>query len=219
MNNNTVTQKIIEILKFIPAGKTLETKDNNTILSLSDGRTLLRISSSHIEIPKIPSANHLFDNRSPLQDEFVPTDQIKKLLGYLLSHNLFQRLNHVGICYQTKSVKDEKERILQEARNAQVHVYEENSNDGQTWLFVGDIANWDDPLVEIVLVQNTDDKWKDYWLPHFQIDIDTFLNGDEIEALLLKIFEGKVKPYRLFETDKFICVVRARLGILSGINI
>ena len=219
MNTQKVTQKITEILQFVPGGKVLQTKDDTSVLNLSDERTLLEISPSGIEIPETNIAQHLFDNPSPLHDDFVANEQIKQLFQYLISNNLFQRLNHLGFCYQTKSAKDEKERILQEARSAHLHVYQENSNDGQTCLFIGDITNWDDPLVEIVLVENTEDKWKEYWLPHFQIDIDTFLNGDEIEAVITKMFGGKVKPFRIFETNQFICLVRARLGVISGINI
>ncbi|EKD61982.1 MAG: hypothetical protein ACD_52C00327G0011 [uncultured bacterium] len=82
-----------------------------------------------------------------------------------------------------------------------------------------DRKNSSDPLVELVLLEKTDDKWKNYWLPHFQIDLDTFLHGDEIEKLITETFQGKVKPYRLIETNGFIALVRARLGVISGVNI
>ena len=69
------------------------------------------------------------------------------------------------------------------------------------------------------IIETENDKWKDYWLPHFQIDIDIHLGSDEIESLIRKIFQGKVYPHKLIEVGEFTIVVRARLGVISGINI
>lgn len=217
---NKVTNKIIEILKLIPETGVLKIPDErHASLITHDGQKLLDISPTGIAIPGVSTDDKLFRHPSPLSDSCVQNDQVKNLFDYLASNNLFQRLNHLGVCYQVESIEKEKKALSDEIKKSGWHLYEESSNDGSAWLFVGDKTQWQDPLVELVLVERTEDKWKDYWLPHFQIDIDTYLDGDEIEKLIIESFQGKVKPFRIIETKKFIVLVRARLGVISGINV
>ncbi len=217
-NKTKLISKLLELLTFIPDENLKLGKDSARLL-LSNSELLLDISSAGIVLPCISLPDIPFGKGSPLKDDFIPTVQFKSLFAYLKANNLFQRLNHLGICYQVESVKTEKERLLEEVKKTRLHLYEEESADESAWLFIGDRTNWQDPLVELVLTEGTNDKWQDYWLPHIQIDIDTFLNGDEIEKLILKTFKGKVRPFRLLETEKFIILTRARLGIISGVNI
>ncbi|MDP2873820.1 MAG: hypothetical protein Q8N84_00775 [bacterium] len=219
-NNNHFISKLLEIIKLVPDGINLLSKNGEYArVVLPDGQLLITISPSGIEIPGISISDNFFTKTSPLPDDFVPMSQVIELLEFLTKHNLFQRLNHLGLCYSVESVKLERERLINEVKKTNLHLYEENSNDDSAWLFLGDRKYWPSPLVELVLNEKTEDKWKNYWLPHFQIDIDTHLNGDEIEKLILNTFKGKVKPYRILENEKFIILVRARLGIVSGINI
>ncbi|KKS21263.1 MAG: hypothetical protein UU78_C0041G0001, partial [Candidatus Roizmanbacteria bacterium GW2011_GWC2_41_7] len=88
MNTQKVTQKITEILQFVPGGKVLQTKDDTSVLNLSDERTLLEISPSGIEIPETNIAQHLFDNPSPLHDDFVAHEQINESFGILLPNKI-----------------------------------------------------------------------------------------------------------------------------------
>ncbi len=218
MDKTNFLNQLLEVLKTIPEGITFA-KDNEKVASvlLSDGQSLLNISSADIQIPGV--AIPFFEKPSPLSDDFVEIIQMKEFFQYLTTNNLFQRLNHLGFCYFVESARLEKERLINEIKKTKLHLYEETSNDSSVWLFVGDRDNWQSPMIELVLSERTTDKWKDYWLPHFQIDIDTYLNGDEIEKLILDNFKGKIKPYRIIETKDFIVLVRARLGIVSGINI
>lgn len=209
--------KLTKILKIIPEGIIFD--KNNAKIRLTDGRSLLDISPLNIEIPGVSISSNFFNSPSPLMDNFVLLSQIETFCKYLKLNNLYQRLNHLGFCYAVESIEAEKQRLINEVKKTNWHLYEENSNDGTTWLFMGDRKDWQDPMIELVLVEKTKDKWKDYWLPHFQIDIDTYLNGDEIEKLILEMFKNRVKPYRIIEYNKFIVLVRARLGIISGINI
>ncbi|HUV46972.1 MAG TPA: hypothetical protein VMW29_02450, partial [Candidatus Bathyarchaeia archaeon] len=68
-------------------------------------------------------------------------------------------------------------------------------------------------------VENTKDRWVNYWLPNFQIDLDTTLNCEQIEKLVFDTFQGKIKPFRAVVMDGVTYCVRIRLGIISGINI
>jgi hypothetical protein len=209
--------KFISILKLIPDDFL---KVNWGVAELKNGnRSLLEISEKGFEVPSIGLITNFSSGRSPLRDAFVPVEQVKILVDYLVQNNLFQRLNHLGICYRVGSVDEEKTRLAALAKKTDWHVYEEKSNDGSAWLFLGDIDNWPSPIFELAIVDQVKDKWVNYWLPHFQIDIDTYLDGTEIEKLVTSIFRGKIKPYRLIEDEKFIFLVRARLGVISGINI
>ena len=82
----------------------------------SGGKPLLNISTTGMEIPGIAIANNLFSTPSPLKDSFVPYQQVGKLVNHLVSGNLFQRLNHLGFCYQVKSIADEKEKLIEKIR-------------------------------------------------------------------------------------------------------
>lgn len=79
--------------------------------------------------------------------------------------------------------------------------------------------NWQDPLIEFVLIGNSTDKWIDYWLPHLQIDIDTTLSDRQIENIIQTAFGGAVDPFRLLVIDGITYIIRIRLGIVDGINI
>jgi len=215
-----ISSKLLDIFKIIPDKVHIKSPDETNIeVTINDGRSLLSITDSNITFPIVSLQEGLFSNRSNLKDTFVPQKQIENLFEYLSSNDYFTRLNHVGICYAVKSIDDEKKRLMEEVKGTRWHLYEEASSDESTWLFIGDKTHWQDPLLELVLVESTQDKWKNYWLPHIQIDVDTFLHGDEIKKLIIDTFDGKVQPYPLFETDTFVVIYRARLGVVSGVNI
>src|SRR4030042_3588321 len=122
--------KAIEILKIIPDKQIIKIIDKeNTSVVLHDGRTLLNISPTEIKIPGISFPQAFFGKPSPLNDTFVPKSQLEHFFDYLSSYNLFQRLNHLGFCYQVNSVTQERKRLIWEARKANWHLYEENSCD------------------------------------------------------------------------------------------
>jgi len=218
MNKSKFLHKLLEVLEMVPEGVAFTKKEASILLP--DGKPLISISSAGINMPGVAMPTSFFGKPSPLKDSFVPTEQIKEIFQYLIKNNLFKGLNHLGFGYSVESAKTEKERLINEAKKAKLHLYEEVSNeDGSVWLFLRGGDDWQTPMVEFVINEKTTDKWKDYWLPHFQIDIDTYLDGDEIESLITDSFKGKVKPFRIVETKDNIILVRARLGIVSGINI
>jgi len=92
-----------------------------------------------------------------------------------------KRLNHTGISYYVFDIESEKNKITKKAKDFGLNVYEEESGlENETWLFVGDAEQSEDPMFEIVLVEgpgNSEDSWK----PHIQIDLDTDLTIEEIE--------------------------------------
>lgn len=214
-----VAGKLVGIFTLLSANKKLDFLDNGQVsISLSDGRKLLDITSSGLIIPDISIPQSIFSRPSPLIDHFVPSGQIETFIGSLTDRDLVARLNHTGFCYLVASKKIEAERIKTIVGSSKWHLYEEESKDLSDWFFLGDKTNWQDPLIEFVPTEMNEDKWRDYWLPHISVDIDTNLSGEEIEALVIKTFEGKVPPYRMIVVNGNICVIRARLGSVSGVN-
>lgn len=73
-------------------------------------------------------------------------------------------------------------------------------------------------MIELLPVEKTSDQWKDYWLPHVQIDIDTTLTEKEIIPVVKFFFGDTVTPFSI-AIDSVVYIVRNRLGTIDGINI
>ncbi len=216
-----VANKIFDVLKLFPESEavTIAGQEKAFLKTSTSQHELMQITHDDISILGVSFSDKLFNNRSFLKDNLVQNIQIKYIIDQLVSQKLFQRINHLGIGYRVASIQEERDFLIARVKETDMHLYEEEAVEGSAWLFIGDRANWQDPMVEIVIVEHTNDKWPEYWLPHFQIDIDTCLNGDEIENLVREAFAGKVKPFRMIENEEFIMLVRSRLGVVSGVNI
>ena len=84
------------------------------------------------------------------------------------------------------------------------------------WLFLGNVDKWDDPTLEFVLIKNTSDPDKDYWLPHIQIDVDTTLSPNQINDLIQEVYSGKIKPFPIV-IDGTTYIMRCRLGRIRAL--
>jgi len=64
------------------------------------------------------------------------------------------------------------------ASKSDYYAYSEQSNNpDQRWIFIGNAQNWEKPMCELVLNRRSS---KDFWRPHFQIDVDTTLQRSEV---------------------------------------
>ena len=214
------TFKLLDVFRALALEPNLNfVKNNEAEISISSGEVLFKADSDGISVPGVPIHENFFEKISPLKDDFVSDNQIKKFISVLSEEESILRLNHIGFCYSVGSVEKEKQRLLKLANQNNLDLYKEESRGGSLWLFIGKTIKWYDPLVEFVLIEKTNDKWKDYWLPHFQIDIDTNLVVDDIESVIKDVFSEKIKPYRMIVVNNYVCVLRIRLGIINGINI
>ena len=211
--------KLIEIFGALPQTDYLKHTANSVSIVSSNSRELFNITPESLAVSGVSINPNFYNHTSPLKDTFVGNEQLTEFFSYLSSNQLFECLNHVGFCYEVENAQAEKQRLLKEATAADWQLYEETSNDAGLWLFVGNIDEWLSPLIEFIPVEKTTDRWKNYWLPHFQIDIQTYLLGNEAEELINSVFKGEIKPYRLFEANGHVFLLRARLGSASGINI
>lgn len=160
----------------------------------------------------------LHSQKSKFKDEFADFGLLKKLIDSLIETKSIIRLNHIGFCYKVDSQKVERERLIKSVNNSKFHLYEEPSNDEGKWYFIGNTDNWENPMIEMVPIERTNDQWSDYWLPHIQIDIDTNLTEGEIEKLVKSTFGKSVIPFPI-SIEGVVYIVRNRLGIIDGVNI
>jgi len=202
------------LIKLHSVLNTLFANDN---LSFKD-KDLFKLSDSDIQTP-IGCILPLFNTqKSKLKDQFIDYDLLRKLIDKLSENKSIIRLDHVGFCYKVDSLEKEKERLINLTKQSKYHLYQEPSNDDGLWLFFGNIKNLYNPVIELVPIQHTDDKWVDYWLPHIEIDIDTTLNGNEAEYLVKSVCGNSIVPFAI-TIGNDICIVRNRLGTIDGVNI
>ena len=207
--------KLLDVFKILASEPNLNfIKDNQVEISVSLRKTLFKISSNDINVPGIPISENFFEKSSPLKNDFVSNNQIQKFISILSEKESVLRLNHIGFCYSTNSIEREKQRLLKLANHNNLSLYQEESQDDSMWLYIGKTTKWYSPLIEFVLVEKTNDRWKDYWLPHFQIDIDTNLVVEDVELIVTKVFSGKVRPYRAVVVNNYVCVFHLYFSVL-----
>lgn len=216
-----VAGKLLDIFSVLSVAPNLNFIRNGQVLvPMSDGRSLLEVTPSGIIVPDLTIPENLFTRPTPLPDRFVPTTELESFIKLLSDEGSIIRLNHLGFCYQVDSREEERERLTKEVVSSRWNLYEEESADpsSDSWFFVGDRANWQDPMVEYVPTKGSNDRWINYWLPHFQIDIDTKLDASQVEERLKDKFGSKIIPVR-FKFMEDIYGIRARLGSIAGVNV
>ena len=144
---------------------------------------LFRVANGKMATPLAEDGLSLFEYRSKRVNEFVEQPIIEGLIAALKIGG-FKAINHIGFCYKVASKEDEVKRIIHDAKQKRWHVYQEPSSDDADWIFVGDISEITNPLIELLPHegQNTDE-WVDYWLPHIQFDGVTYIQRVNLGCL------------------------------------
>jgi len=204
-------QKLIRTLKTI-----IDILSANKNL-LFDNGDLYEISSSKITTP-VGDPLTLFKEKRRIKDEIISLDQLKDFINYISVSNSVIRLNHIGFGYLVDDKQLEKQRLIRSVQKTKFHLYEEESNDFGLWLFMGNTKKWQDPLIEFVPVEKSNENYDEY-LPHIQIDIDTKYSSDQIVDLVNKYFDGKIKWYRVAVINGVTYIVRIKIGSVDGVNI
>ncbi len=217
-----MVDKLKEIFKLLSLNRQLESfvKDDEIAILATDNKTLLSTISSQLVFPINLEIEKIFEYKSSLKDDFVSFEPIETLIQDLSQRDAVVSLNHIGFCYKTDSQTQERQTLTNNVSDSNWHLYEENSNDQAKWYFIGNTDYWNDPLIELLPVTDTSDKWLPYWLPHIHVDIDTKLTCEEIESITKRIFnKSNVVPFRVTAIDNIVYTIRLRLGIVSGVNI
>ncbi len=180
-------------------------------------RDLFKISSSKITTP-IGDPLTLFKHKSRINDEIIDLGQLKNLIDHIRASDSIVRLNHIGFGYLVDDKQLEKQRLIKSVQKTNFYLYEEESNDFGLWLFMGDTGKWQNPLIEFVSVEKSNENYDEY-LPHIQIDIDTKYSSVQIDDLIVKYFDNKVKSYHIAVIDGKTYIIRVKIGSIDGINI
>ncbi len=153
------------------------------------------------------------------EDDYVSSEIQENFLKEISLAGKILRLNHIGFCYPVVSINLEKEKILKMAKEKGLFLYEIPANDFAEWLFIGDLTDWRDPMIEIMPIEGKIvDKEIGWWLPHIQVAVDTNLSFEEIKKACGKVFKGarRVVP---ISYEGFVTQVRIWQGVISGVNI
>lgn len=207
----------MQIQLFKTLNKVLTSLSVNKKLSF-ETNDLFSFSDNKIITPVGNIGSLLLQHKSKLKDQFVNIDSLQNFVNQLTNDESIIRLNHMGFCYKVDSQKAEKERLAKLMKSSKFNLYQEPSNDDGMWFFIGNTDNWEEPMIEMLPVEKTNDKWMDYWLPHIQIDIDTTLTEKEIKTYAESIFGKSINPFSI-AIDGVVYIVRNRLGTVDGVNI
>jgi len=208
MKIDNLTIELQKIITFLSINKNLEFSHPQ----------LAKISKDKIDTPIGDALEFFSDKKSKLSNNLIDLELLEKLIDQLTKINSLIRLSHIGFCYKVPSTSDEKIRITNLVKKSNLHLYQEESNDDGLWLFVGNADKWEEPVIELLPIESTDDEYVEYWLPHIQIDIDTNLTGKEIDKIVRSIFGEKIIPY-FIKIDGTTYIIRNRLGVIDGVNI
>lgn len=203
---------------------TLINQIENLYQSLGDDRItklgLFRVEDGRLVTPLADDTiSSLFTYRSKRADEFVDQSALEGLITAIKASLQYKGINHIGFHYKVSSKEDEVKRIAHEASSKGYHTYQEPSIDEAAWVFVGDISEINNPLLEFLPHEGkTNDKWVDYYLPHIQFDVDTGLSPDEIEVLVKKFINKPFTPFSI-KIDGITYIQRVNLGCIEGVNL
>jgi hypothetical protein len=180
---------------------------------------LFHIEGGGLVTPIADDTLSLFAYRSKRADGVISHPIIKELINAIKTSSNYKGLNHIGFCYKTASKQDAIKAITERANKEGYSTYQEPSTDDAAWIFVGDLSDVTNPLLEFLPHEGkTDDKWIDYWLPHIQFDIDTSMTPEEIETLVKKFIHKPFTPYSI-QIDGVTYIQRVNLGCLEGVNL
>ena len=199
-NQQKLLRTLKAIIDILSLNKKLSFKKND----------LFEISSSKITTP-IGDPLTLFKQKNRNKDELIDLGQLKDFVNYISTSDLIVRLNHIGFGYLADDKQLEKQRLIKSVQETNFYLYEEESNDFGLWLFMGNTGKWQNPLIEFVPVEKSDENYDEY-LPHIQIDIDTKYRSEQIDDLVIKYFDDKVKSYHIAVIDEITYIVRIKIG-------
>lgn len=180
---------------------------------------LLQIDDTSLASPITSDMLSLFSYRTNRPNKFREQGIVEDLITTIKANGNFKGINHVGFCYKVLSKEAEVKRLIDISKDKNIPIHQEPSIDDGDWLFVGDITEITNPLIELIPHEGkTKDQWIDYWLPHIQFDIDTALSPEGIKAIVREFIREPGVPYSI-QIDGITYIQRVHLGTVEGVNI
>lgn len=185
-----LNRKIVEILNLLmESGLSKENliREQEKIKILSDKHELFSVSNDALVLLKKTNINNKISLNKSKKSNPLEEKKLMKIVKKISDKVI--RLNHLGIGYNCSNPKQEIKKYFKHL-GENFRIYEEISeNKFVKWYFVGNLKDVEAPIFEIVLTKdyNKEDKWS----PHFQIDIDTNFNSNEL-LKIVKDFDWKL---------------------------
>lgn len=180
---------------------------------------LFHIEGDRLVTPIADDTISLFAHRSKRADETILHSVIKELIDAIKASGNYKGVDHIGFCYKTTSKKDAVRAVIKEVSTKGYSVYQEPSIDDADWIFVGDLSDVTNPVLEFLPNEGkTDDRWVDYYLPHIQFDIDTGMTPKQIETLVKRFIQRPFTPYSI-QIDGTTYIQRVNLGCVEDVNL
>jgi len=216
-----VPKSIITILNLLKSinndkiNKYLEIYNNTVKIKLDDSILCSIDSDSIILNEKIDVLKKIIIDNG--KNKEIESKQIANFIKDI--SNSIIRLNHVGIAYFCKDIKDEINLYQKLFRNSNLKIYEEDSgNRLEKWLFIGNSNDWESPLFEVVLTESKG-VFINEAFPHFQIDIDTNLSYEELKEMTAKFLDPKFIDWHLDFPDYGVVLAMGSLKTINGTKI
>ncbi|QQS38390.1 hypothetical protein IPM62_03320 [Candidatus Woesebacteria bacterium] len=207
---------LLKLVNTIHPQRVGELVTNGSIKLLVENNQLAEITTNHVFLCGHDITNKLFAKSDKL-DKKIKLEELA--IFFSRTSDSFLRLNHIGISYAVADINSEVSLIKSFLLNTYFNLYEEPSGDPNTkWLFVGDTANWESSLFEIVLTEDINNS-ENLWRPHFQIDIDTKLKQGELENHLIDCFGKDFIQWKLNIPGYGIVLEMGMLGSVQGTKI
>lgn len=211
--------RLFKLLKTISKSFRLNIlKEGMLDIGCSSGNSLLKVHNGNLEFVDRKVFGLMSSSKCKLTDAFLDFEDIKNLGEVIFEKSNGVDLNHIAFCYQVKSKNKERLRLSKVAKNKGFYLYEIPSSDVASWLFVGDISNPKDPIIEFLPVEKVDDYYMDYWLPHVHVALHTNLSVKDIKYTVHQVLRGNRSANPTVIINDTIYQLRVWLGIMSGIN-
>ncbi len=182
--NKTVVDSLISVNRVLsPRSKSPLLIDANGVSLNSGGTPLARITTRNLTV-----AGESFQRRIAAEPGSTP--KMKGDLGAFLNElgEGLKSLNHLGISYFDPDIEGQRETVKHIADEAGIEFHEDHeAPEGQEWIFLGHVDDWRSAMFEVVLNKGEPDP-KDFWRPHFQMDLDTNLPWDQLKEIAEKHF-------------------------------
>lgn len=182
----------------------------------NDGQVLVTVTNNDVVVVGKSFQDKLVSGQST-----EATPDINQRLDNFLNgiSNSLVRLNHVGINYFCDDMQQETQFLRSLAKTTATPLFEEQSSEPEErWLFLGNTADWQSPLVEIVLSEENK-RQEMLWKPQFQIDVDTTLSIEEIKTLTNKHLGKGFVVWQLDVPDHGTVLAMGHLGKVGDANI
>ncbi len=212
--------EILSVLKNLrnsEANQFLSRKNSSSFVLQINGEPLVEVNEESISVVGGDFTARIFPARNSSVSDSISIGRIKNFFDKL--NDSLIRLNHLGISYSCVNIENELVEIKKLLHGTNFKLYEEPADSAsQRWFFIGNLESWENPLFEIVLTESKTPLCTE-WIPHFQIDLDTRLNIEELEFLTKNHLKEDFIGWKLDIPNYGVVLTMGELSNINGTKI